>query len=127
MGSSTHDAEYVEQLEFVYNHNITKPELSLSEYRQFHRPRLPLAVVTPACQWIFQSRVIAKSKKSRGITAADGSTMIGSYHSMMAGSKAQSKIKNEVCLCFVKALTHNSPPNLVLLDRRTCLLQWVIT
>jgi hypothetical protein len=99
MGSSSaHDAEYVEQLEFVYNHTITRPELTLSEYRQFHRPRLPLAVVTPACPWQFQTRVITQSKNSRGITtAADGSTMIGSYHSMMSsGSKAQTKIKNEV-------------------------------
>lgn len=97
--SSTHDAEYVEQLEFVYNHNIARPELSLSEYRQFHRPRLPLSVVTPACPWQFQTRVIPQNKNAKGIAiAADGSTMIGSYHSMMAGSKAQAKIKNEVCL-----------------------------
>ena len=99
MGSSSaHDAEYVEQLEFVYNHHMARPELTLSEYRQFHRPRLPLAVVTPACSWQFQTKVIVQNKGSRNI-AADGSTMIGSYHSMMStGSKAQGRIKNEADL-----------------------------
>jgi hypothetical protein len=100
MGSSSaHDAEYVEQLEFVYSHTIVKPELTMSEYRQFHRPRLPMAVVSPTCPWQFQTRVVEKNKKgARGVTtAADGSTMIGSYHSMMsAGSKA-TQIRNEVC------------------------------
>lgn len=101
--SSTHDAEYVEQLEFVYTHQISRPELTLSEYRQFHRPRLPLSVVNPTCPWQFQTRVIAQNKNARAITAAaDGSTMIGSYHSMMSsGSKAQTKIKNEVRMRFL--------------------------
>lgn len=98
--SSAHDAEYVEQLELVYNHTLVKPDLSLSEYRQFHRPRLPLAVVNPTCPWQFQTRVITENKRSsRGATAADGSTIVGSYHSMMsAGAKAQHKIRNEADL-----------------------------
>ena len=101
MGSSSaHDAEYVEQLEFVYSHALVKPELTLSEYRQFHRPRLPLHVVSPSRPWQFQTVVAQNKKESRGVTtAADGSTMIGSYHAMMsAGSKAQTKIRNEVCV-----------------------------
>eukprot|EP00984_Skeletonema_dohrnii_P007329 scaffold2651_cov137-Skeletonema_dohrnii-CCMP3373.AAC.1 len=98
--SSAHDAEYVEQLELVYNHTLVKPDLTLSEYRQFHRPRLPLAVVNPTCPWQFQTRVITENKRSsRGATAADGSTIVGSYHSMMsAGAKAQHKIRNEADL-----------------------------
>jgi hypothetical protein len=98
--SSAHDAEYVEQLELVYNHTLVKPDLTLSEYRQFHRPRLPLAVVDPTCPWQFQTRVITENKRSsRGVTAADGSTIVGSYHSMMsAGAKAQNKIRNEADL-----------------------------
>ena len=98
--SSAHDAEYVEQLELVYNHTLIKADLTLSEYRQFHRPRLPLAVVNPTCPWQFQTRVITENKRaSRGATAADGSTIVGSYHSMMsAGAKAQHKIRNEADL-----------------------------
>lgn len=98
--SSAHDAEYVEQLELVYNHTLVKPDLTLSEYRQFHRPRLPLAVVNPTVPWQFQTRVITENKRSsRGATAADGSTIVGSYTSMMsAGAKAQHKIRNEADL-----------------------------
>jgi hypothetical protein len=35
--TAVHDAEYVEQLELVYNHSMVKPILTLSEMRQFHR------------------------------------------------------------------------------------------
>ncbi len=75
----------------------------MSEYRQFHRPRLPLAVVSPSCPWQFQTRVIVENKRGRKKTAAasaDGSTIVGSYHAMMsAGAKGQSKIRNEVRYC----------------------------
>ena len=99
--SSVHDAEYVEQLELVYNHTLVKPDLTLSEYRQFHRPRLPLVVVNPTCPWQFQARVVTEKNKrggKRGVGVnADGSTIVGSYHAMMsAGSKGQSKIRTEV-------------------------------
>ena len=85
----------------VYNHTLVKPDLTKSEYRQFHRPRLPLVVVTPTCPWQFQTRVIIENKRGRkkAATAADGSTIVGSYHAMMsAGAKGQSKIRNEVSL-----------------------------
>jgi hypothetical protein len=84
----------------VYNHTLVKPDLTLSEYRQFHRPRLPLMVVSPSRPWQFQTRVISKKKGTRGnTTAADGSTVVGSYNAMMnAGAKAQNKIKNEADL-----------------------------
>jgi hypothetical protein len=111
--TSVHDAEYIEQLELVYNHSMVKPELSLSEMRQFHRPRLPLLVVNPSCPWQFQARVVLENKHGGGkrggggaggaggaasgtMTAGDGSTIVGSYHAMIvAGAKGQSKIRNE--------------------------------
>ena len=103
--SSVHDAEYVEQLELVHNHSLVKPSLSKSEYRQFHRPRLPLLVVDPFRPWQFQARVDIENKRGGGkrgglanaAAAADGSTIVGSYHTMIsAGAKGQSKIRNEV-------------------------------
>jgi hypothetical protein len=104
--SSVHDAEYVEQLELVHNHSLVKPALAKSEYRQFHRPRLPLLVVDPARPWQFQARVENEKNGKRGrlanaataaSTVADGSTIVGSYHAMIsAGAKGQSKIRNEV-------------------------------
>ena len=100
--TSVHDAEYVEQLELVYNHSLVKPALTLSEARQFHRPRLPLAVVNTTCPWQLQARVVTENKRGsdRGASlAADGSTIVGSYHAMMsAGAKGQSKIRSEADL-----------------------------
>ena len=104
--TAVHDAEYVEQLELVYNHSMVKPILSLSEMRQFHRPRLPLLVVNPTCPWQFQARIVVeKSKRGGGMggnsmrgsgIASDGSTIVGSYHAMLsAGAKGQSKIRTE--------------------------------
>ncbi|KAL7553169.1 hypothetical protein ACHAWF_016414, partial [Thalassiosira exigua] len=112
-GSSVHDAEYVEQLELAYGHALVKPDLTLSEYRQFHRPRLPLAAVGPHCPWQFQARTATEGKRGArggkargggagaagGAAGADGSTVVGSYHAMMSGgNKAQNKIRNEADL-----------------------------
>ena len=106
--TAVHDAEYVEQLELVYNHSMVKPILTLSEMRQFHRPRLPLLVVTPTCSWQFQARIVVEKSKrggggmggssmrGGGGIASDGSTIVGSYHAMIsAGAKGQSKIRTE--------------------------------
>ena len=94
----------------VYNHTLVHPDLSLSECRQFHRPRLPLIVVNPSCPWQFQTRVILENKRARkkgGATAAaDGSTVVGSYHAMMsAGANGQSKIRNEVRAHVMQSVT----------------------
>jgi len=107
--SSVHDAEYVEQLELVYNHSLVKPDLTMSEYRQFHRPRLPLKVVSMSCPWQFQARKVdnAENNKRGGVgnkraqlASADGSTIVGSYHAMMSAgaNRGQSKIRTEADL-----------------------------
>ena len=84
----------------VYNHTLVKPDLTLSEYRQFHRPRLTRFAVQASRPWQFQTRVITAEKKPRGAAAGvDGSIVIGSYHAMMsAGNKAQNKLRNEADL-----------------------------
>ena len=75
--TSVHDAEYIEQLELVYNHSMVKPELSLSEMRQFHRPRLPLLVVNPSCPWQFQARVVLEKGQSKIRNESDLSPTVG--------------------------------------------------
>ena len=108
--SSVHDAEYVEQLELVYNHSLVKPDLTMSEYRQFHRPRLPLKVVSMSCPWQFQARKVVSmlritkhgvgGNKRAQLASADGSTIVGSYHAMMSAgaNRGQSKIRTEADL-----------------------------
>ena len=91
---------------------MVKPDLTLSEYRQFHRPRLPLAAVQPSISWRFQTRVVSAAPGTKrrpghpgpsapgpGGVGGDGSTVVGSYHAMIsAGSKAQARIRNEADL-----------------------------
>jgi len=106
--SSVHDAEYVEQLELVYNHSLVKPDLTMSEYRQFHRPRLPLKVVSTSCPWQFQARKVDNAENTKRVggnkraqlASADGSTIVGSYHAMMSAgaNRGQSKIRTEADL-----------------------------
>uniref|UniRef100_A0A7S4SER6 Transcription initiation factor TFIID subunit 1 histone acetyltransferase domain-containing protein n=1 Tax=Ditylum brightwellii TaxID=49249 RepID=A0A7S4SER6_9STRA len=102
--SSAHDAEYVEQLELVYNHTLVKPDLNKSELRHFHRPRLPARGVVRAGRiWQFQVRcsLSASTSGSKGVASADGSTVVGSYHTMMSahhGSASHGKIRNEADL-----------------------------
>ena len=90
----THDTEYVEQLELIYNHALVKPDLRRVELRQYHRPRLPLSVVRTDMPWQFQIRYIPSRK-------ADSNANSMSYHSMMgshAETLAQAKIRNEADL-----------------------------
>lgn len=105
-GSSSHDLEYVEQLDFVDNHTLVTSELSKAQLRQYHRPKLPLSVVRTNLPWQFQIRYTPSVK------SADSSMNASSYQSMMgshAGSLSQTKIKRESDLS-------PSEGNLVLLE-----------
>eukprot|EP00978_Attheya_sp_CCMP212_P011558 scaffold28550_cov41-Attheya_sp.AAC.1 len=105
-GSSlAHDAEYIEQLELVYNHTIVKPDLRITELRQFHRPRLTYSVVRIDRPWQFQIRVARVSGKKGGVGANRGGASaakadghhVALYHAAMMGGGAtsQAKIRNE--------------------------------
>lgn len=93
MGSTeTHDAEYLEQLDMVYNHFYSKPELSVVELRQLHRPKLPLNFVRRDRVWQFQIRYVPIPKKT------DAVAVNSSYMSQLAGSTSQAKIRTEADL-----------------------------
>ena len=106
-GTSSHDLEYVEQLDFIYNHSLTVPELSKARLRQYHRPKLPLSVVRTDLPWQSQIRYTSSAKKM------DSGMNASSYQSMMMGSHAgdlsQTKIKREADLTPTEG-------NLVLLE-----------
>ena len=101
--TETHDAEYIEQLDLVYNHIFSKPELSVVELRQLHRPKLPLNFVRRDRTWQFQIRYIPTVKK------VDASAANSSYMSQLAGSTSQAKIRIEADL-------NPTEGNLVLLE-----------
>jgi transcription initiation factor TFIID subunit 1 len=106
-GSSSHDLEVVDQLDFVYNHSMVQPELSKAQLRQFHRPKLPSSIVRSDLPWQFQILFAPSTTK------ADAASMIASsYQSMMGshpGATSQSMIKRESDLS-------PSEGNLVLLE-----------
>ena len=77
-GSSAHDAEFIEQLDMVYNHQYSKPEMSFVELRQFHRPKLPLIFVRRERSWQLQIRYIPSPKKSDS-TGNQSSYMMSSH------------------------------------------------
>ena len=94
-GSMSYDAEYIEQLDLVYNHTMVKTELNRVELRQYHRPKLPLNFVRADRAWQFQIRFILSTKK------ADSASNATSYQSMMgshAGALSQTKIRTEADL-----------------------------
>lgn len=105
-GSSSHDLERVPQLDFIENHALVVSELSKAQLRQYHRPKLPMAVVHKDLPWQFQIRFAPSVNK------ADSSMNSSSYQSMVgmhAGAQSQTKIKRESDLS-------PSEGNLVLLE-----------
>ena len=105
-GSSSHDLQYVEQLEFVNNHSLVDSELGKALLRQYHRPKLPLSVVRTDLPWQFQIRYTPAKKTDAGImNSASYQSMVGSH----AGDLSQTKIKRESDLS-------PSEGNLVLLE-----------
>eukprot|EP00546_Thalassionema_frauenfeldii_P017142 CAMPEP_0178897122 /NCGR_PEP_ID=MMETSP0786-20121207/1565_1 /TAXON_ID=186022 /ORGANISM="Thalassionema frauenfeldii, Strain CCMP 1798" /LENGTH=1512 /DNA_ID=CAMNT_0020567625 /DNA_START=435 /DNA_END=4974 /DNA_ORIENTATION=+ len=79
-----HDAEYVEQLNLVYNHVLSKSELNVVEQRQYHRPKLPKSFCKT---WQFQLRFVPHTKKS---TASD--------RTWVSAPSAQQRIRTEADL-----------------------------
>ena len=69
---------------------MIKPDFTKIQLRQYHRPRLPRALVRTDRQWQFQIKVQkAKFGKSMDrVAGADGSTVLGSYQSAFGGSAA---------------------------------------
>jgi hypothetical protein len=99
VGNTSHDTEYVEQLDMVNNHVLVR-DLSKVALRQYHRPKLPFSVVRTSLIWQFQIRYIpANNKKTTTGTSGDNSS---SYQAMMmgthAGAVSKAKLRTEADL-----------------------------
>ena len=76
-------------------------DLGVVQLRQYHRPRLPRSLVRAERPWQLQINVqptkLIKGRNPRGeaVAAVDGSTILGSYHSVMDGSKTSGAIRSE--------------------------------
>ena len=91
------EAEYVEQLDMVQNHSLVR-DLSKILLRQYHRPKLPYAVVRPDLSWQFQIRVASRTRNNNNnsttkpVAPADQHAFLGSV------ALAKSKFRTEADL-----------------------------
>lgn len=107
LSSLTHDMEYVEELELVYNHIMIKPDLSRNELRQLFRPKLPRKVfMSGGTTWQCQIRLyknhqynLLNAQGDEGVGKRKTSTTTVSGKSGMPGAHmSQPKIRNEADL-----------------------------
>ncbi|KAL3943904.1 MAG: hypothetical protein SGBAC_002021 [Bacillariaceae sp.] len=110
IGNASHDTEYVEQLDMVTNHSLFR-DLSKVSLRQFHRPRLPWAIVRTSLLWQFGIR--QTSGNAMGGAGGPGESNSSSYQAMVmgthAGAVSKAKIRSEADLTPTEG-------NLVLLE-----------
>ena len=95
--NASHDTEYIDQLDMVTNHVLVR-DLSKVTLRQYHRPKLPLAVVRTTLIWQFAIRYLPMGKKGTPTTGAAGDNS-SSYQAMMMGTHAgaisKAKLRSE--------------------------------
>ena len=94
--ASHYDTEIVEHLDIVYNHNFVRPDLRVSELRQFHRPRLCGSLVRKSKSWFFQVKLASKTKGIQKID--DGAVLVN--HSNTIRTKADLSPLDGHLVCF---------------------------
>ena len=93
----------------MYTHTIVKPDLTLSEYRQFHRPRLPLAAVQPSISWRFQTRVVSAAPGTKRRPGhPDGATA----HGGRGGDASRHLLRAHLVVLVEEDLSRPGPPQL---------------
>ena len=96
--SSAYDAEHVDQLDLLLNHQLVKPDLKKTELRHFHRPRLPRNLVKKERLWQLKIRCMRESTGSHNKHdnhhhhSRGRSLLLGTHH---PGAISQVKIKSE--------------------------------
>ena len=98
VASSHYDTEVVDHLDIVYNHVFVRPDLRVSELRQFHRPRLFGHLVRANKPWYLQ---VKKASKSIGIEKIDDGAVLVSQSNAIRTKADLSPIDgNLVCFEF---------------------------
>mmetsp|Transcript_17160 Transcript_17160/g.41757 ORF Transcript_17160/g.41757 Transcript_17160/m.41757 type:complete len:1420 (+) Transcript_17160:199-4458(+) len=107
--NASHDTEYVEQLDMVTNHSLFR-DLSKVSLRQFHRPRLPWAIVRTSLLWQFGIRQTSGTAKGgSGAGESHSSTYQAMVMGTHAGAVSKAKMRSEADLTPTEG-------NLVLLE-----------
>lgn len=98
IGNASHNTEYVEQLDMVTNHSLFR-DLSKVSLRQFHRPRLPWAIVRTSLLWQFGVRQSSGvSKGGQGTGESNSSSYQAMVMGTHAGAVSKAKLRNEADL-----------------------------
>ncbi|VEU39825.1 unnamed protein product [Pseudo-nitzschia multistriata] len=99
VGASSHEHEYIEQLEMITNHTLVKNPSKIM-LREYNRPKLPGTIVQTSLSWQFCIRYNGPSAADKQKKPETNSA--SSYHSMImgtyAGAVSKTKLRTEADL-----------------------------
>lgn len=84
--SSAYDAEHVEQLDLVLNHQLVKPDWKKTELRHFHRPRLPRNLVKKDRVWQLKIRKDSSTINTQNSNISNSQNKLSHSHGRGLGS-----------------------------------------
>ncbi len=98
VGASSHEFEYIEQLDMITNHNLVKNPYRVT-LREYNRPKLPGTIVRTSLRWQFCIRHSSSSADKQKKPEANNAS---SYQAMMmgtyAGAISKTKLRTEADL-----------------------------
>ncbi|KAL3924006.1 MAG: hypothetical protein SGILL_001307 [Bacillariaceae sp.] len=98
VGAGLHETEYIEQLDMVTNHSLSK-DLGRIPLREYHRPKLPYSIVRPTLGWQFCIRYLPTGKKGAGSSSnPENSSSWGQMMGSHAGAVSKAKLRSEADL-----------------------------
>jgi transcription initiation factor TFIID subunit 1 len=98
VGAGLHETEYIEQLDMVTNHLLSK-DLGRVPLREYHRPKLPYTIVRTTLVWQFCIRYLPTGKKAAGSSSnPENSSSWGQMMGSHAGAVSKAKLRAETDL-----------------------------
>ncbi len=98
VGASSHEFEYIEQLDMITNHTLVKNPSKIT-LREYNRPKLPGTIVRTSLRWQFCIRHSSSSADKQKKPEANNAS---SYQAMMmgtyAGAISKTKLRTEADL-----------------------------
>jgi len=100
VGASSHEHEYIEQLDMITNHTLVKNPSNVM-MREYNRPKLPGTIVQKSLTWQFCIRYLGSSSMADKQKKPETNNA-SSYHAMMmgtyAGAVSKTKLRTEADL-----------------------------
>ena len=100
VGASSHEFEYIEQLDMISNHTLVKNPSNITS-REYNRPKLPGTIVRTSLRWQFCIRHFGSSSSAEKQKKPEANNA-SSYQAMMmgtyAGAISKTKLRTEADL-----------------------------